>query len=335
MCGIAGFCDFSSDYLQYTDKWERILKDMRSAIAHRGPDQAGEYLRPMVGLSQARLSIRDIQGGRQPMVRQKNGVEYAIVYNGEIYNTDELKPALEAAGYQFETAADTEVVLYAYMEYGADFVTMLNGIFAIVIWDGKLNRLVLYRDRVGVKPLFYALRGNELVFGSEPKALFCHPDITPEVDMDSFRAIFGIGPARIPGCGVFKNIQEIKPGCMGVFSAEGFRESAYWTLIAREHTDDYAQTVETVSYPDSLISSSEYLRYPTIRNLSFDHPSLLCFIFLKLFALRAIIPARNVHNKTEVIINAAIPKGNRFAEGLGRAGEALRRQIHQACLLRG
>ena len=139
-------------------------------------------------------------------------------------------------------------LLYAYMEYGADFVTMLNGIFAIVIWDGKLNRLVLYRDRVGVKPLFYALRGNELVFGSEPKALFCHPDITPEVDMDSFRAIFGIGPARIPGCGVFKNIQEIKPGCMGVFSAEGFRESAYWTLIAREHTDDYAQTVETVSY---------------------------------------------------------------------------------------
>lgn len=248
MCGIAGFCDFSSDYLQCADKWERVLIDMRSAIAHRGPDQAGEYLRHTVGLSQARLSIRDIQGGRQPMIRQKNGSEYGIVYNGEIYNTDELRPALEKAGYLFETTADTEVILYAYMEYGANFVTMLNGIFAIVIWDGNLNRLVLYRDRVGVKPLFYTLRGNELVFGSEPKALFCHPDIKPQVDMDSFRAIFGIGPARIPGCGVFKNIHEIRPGYMGVFSAEGFRESAYWTLSAREHTDDYRQTVETVSY---------------------------------------------------------------------------------------
>lgn len=248
MCGIAGFSDFSSDYLQYADKWERVLIDMRSAIAHRGPDQAGEYLRHTVGLSQARLSIRDIQGGRQPMVRQKNNAEYAIVYNGEIYNTDELKPALEEAGYRFETTADTEVILYAYMEYGADFVTMLNGIFAIVIWDGNQNRLFLYRDRVGVKPLFYTLRDSELVFGSEVKALFSHPDITPEADMDSFRAIFGIGPARIPGCGVFKNIREVKPGCMGVFSAKGFRESAYWTLSAREHTDDYAKTVETVSY---------------------------------------------------------------------------------------
>jgi len=248
MCGIAGFCDFSNDFLQCADKWERVLKAMRSAIAHRGPDQTGEYLRQTVGLSQARLSIRDIQGGRQPMVRRRNDAEYAIVYNGEIYNTDELKPALEKAGYRFETTADTEVILCAYMEYGIDFVTRLNGIFAIAIWDGKLKRLVLYRDRVGVKPLFYTLRDNTLVFGSEIKALFCHPDITPEADMDSFRAIFGIGPARIPGCGVFKGIYELKPGFFGVFSAEGFKESAYWTLIAREHTDDYAQTVETVSY---------------------------------------------------------------------------------------
>ncbi len=248
MCGIAGFCDFSSDYLQYEDKWEQVLIAMRSAIAHRGPDQTGEYLTHMVGLSQARLSIRDIQGGRQPMIRQKNDAEYAIVYNGEIYNTDELKPSLEKAGYRFETTTDTEVILYAYMEYGADFVTKLNGIFAIVIWDENLNRLILYRDRVGVKPLFYTHRGNELVFGSEIKALFCHPDITPEADMDSFRSLFGIGPARIPGCGVFKDIYEIKPGCMGIFSAEGFKEFEYWKLVAREHTDNYALTVDTVSY---------------------------------------------------------------------------------------
>ncbi|MDD4688781.1 MAG: asparagine synthase (glutamine-hydrolyzing) [Eubacteriales bacterium] len=248
MCGIAGFCDFSNDYLKYADKWERVLKDMRSTIAHRGPDQDGEYLCHMVGLSQARLSIRDIQGGRQPMIRRKNDAEYAIVYNGEIYNMEELKPSLEKAGYRFETTTDTEVILYAYMEYGADFVTKLNGIFAIAIWDGKLNQLALYRDRVGVKPLFYTQCGNELVFGSEIKALFCHPNITPKADIDSFRSLFGIGPARIPGCGVFKGIYEIKPGCMCIFSAEGFKQFEYWKLIAKQHTDDYTQTVETVSY---------------------------------------------------------------------------------------
>lgn len=248
MCGIAGFCDFSKDYLQNADKWKQVLINMRSAIAHRGPDQSGEYLRQAAGLSQARLSIRDIQGGRQPMIRRKNDAEYVIVYNGEIYNTDELKPELEKSGYQFETTADTEVILYAYMEYGADFVKKLNGIYAIAIWDGALRQLVMYRDRLGVKPLFYTLRNSELVFGSEIKALFSHPYVKPEADMDSFRSIFGIGPARIPGCGVFKNINELKPGCMGIFSAEGFRESAYWTLIAREHTDNYSQTVDTVSY---------------------------------------------------------------------------------------
>ncbi len=248
MCGIAGFSDFQNDFLLDADRWKRVLVDMRTAIARRGRDQTGEYLRANVGFAHTRLSIRDIPGGRQPMVRSAGGADYAIVYNGEIYNTDELKPELQKAGYEFRTTTDTEVILYAYMEYGAGFAEKLNGIFAAAVWDGRLERLVLCRDRAGVKPLFYSIRDGALIFGSEIKALFRHPAVTPEVDMDSFREIFGMGPARTPGCGVFKNIREVRPGCLAVFSREGFRETPYWTLQAREHTDGYPRTVETVSY---------------------------------------------------------------------------------------
>lgn len=248
MCGIAGFCDFQGDFTHEQDRWTKVLIAMREAIAHRGKDQTGEYLDKNIGLSHTRLSIRDLSGGRQPMLRQVQGADYGIVYNGEVYNTDELMPQLKQKGYVFETTSDTEVILYAYMEYGFDFVSKLNGIFAFAIWDGKENRLLLYRDRVGVKPLFYTVKNNGLVFGSEIKALFCHPQIKPQADRDSFREIFGLGPARSAGCGVFKGINEIKPGCFAIFSREGFREHTYWSLKAMPHTDSYKETVDKVSY---------------------------------------------------------------------------------------
>ena len=248
MCGIAGFCRFEEDFTQDRARWTRVLTEMREALAHRGRDQTGEYLRACVGLAHTRLSIRDLSGGAQPMVRRGARGEYAIVYNGEIYNTDELIPDLTRRGFRFETTCDTEVILCAYMAYGPDFASRLNGIFALAIWDGAERRLVLCRDRVGVKPLFYTEKGRTLVFGSEPKALFCHPQVTPEADLGSFREIFGIGPARTPGCGVFKGIKEVKPGCLAVFSPEGFREFPYWSLTARPHTDSYPETVETVSF---------------------------------------------------------------------------------------
>ncbi len=248
MCGIAGFCDFQGDFTYEKDRWAKVLIAMRKAIAHRGSDQTGEYLDKNVGLSHTRLSIRDLSGGRQPMLRQVKGADYGIVYNGEIYNTDELMPQLKQRGYSFETASDTEVILYAYIEYGLDFVSKLNGIFAFAIWDGRENRLLLYRDRVGVKPLFYTIKNGLLVFGSEIKALFCHPQIKPQADMDSFREIFGLGPARTAGCGVFKGINEIKPGHLAIFSREGFREHTYWSLKAVPHTDGYRETVDKVSY---------------------------------------------------------------------------------------
>lgn len=220
---------------------------MRLAIAHRGRDQTGEYLRRHVGLSHTRLSIRDLAGGAQPMLRCRGDREYGIVYNGEIYNAEELKRDLCRRGYRFETTCDTEVILCGYMEYGMEVAEKLNGIYAFAIWDSEQERLFLCRDRMGVKPLFYTVKEDTLVFGSEPKALFAHPLVHPEADLDSFREIFGVGPARTPGCGVFRGLREVKPGCVVEFSRAGIREHPYWVLEARPHTDSYAQTVETVS----------------------------------------------------------------------------------------
>lgn len=248
MCGIAGFCDLGADFTQSRGQWSSVLVDMRRAIAHRGHDQTGEYLSSAVGLAHTRLSIRDVAGGRQPMCRSRGGADYAIVYNGEVYNTDELVPDLREKGYVFETTCDTEVILYAYMEYGPDCASLLNGIFAFAIWDGREQRLVLCRDRLGIKPLFYTVQNGLLVFGSELKALFAHPSVTPQADEDSFREIFAIGPARTSGCGVFKGIREVRPGCLAVLSREGFTERPYWVLEAKEHTESYAETVEHVAF---------------------------------------------------------------------------------------
>ena len=248
MCGIAGFCNFQQNYLNQKLHWDKILSEMHRVLSHRGNDNFGNYLRETVGLSHARLSIRDIENGSQPMVRSANGAEYAIVYNGEIYNTGELMPELLSAGYKFSTSSDTEVILYAYIHYGAGFVTKLNGIFSFAIWDSNAKKLFLYRDRVGVKPLFYTCLDGTLVFGSEPKALFCHPLIAPSIDMESLREILAIGPARTPGNGVFCGIHEVLPGHMMCFSPDGHTEHEYWDLTSREHTDDYQTTVGTVSY---------------------------------------------------------------------------------------
>lgn len=252
MCGISGFCSFKQNLFDQRSRWEQILHDMHESLAHRGGDASGIYLRPQVGMAHARLSIRDIAGGIQPMIRTmgygRQAREYAICYNGEIYNTDELIPGLKQKGYRFQTSCDTEVILYAYMAYGPDFVRRLNGIFAFAIWDGRRQQLFLYRDRAGIKPNFYTIQNGMLVFGSEPKALFCHPDVEPELTTEGMREVLAIGPARTPGVGVFKGIGEVKPGHYLCYGREGLREFPYWDVETREHADSYEQTVETVSF---------------------------------------------------------------------------------------
>lgn len=247
MCGIAGFYHKEKDYRGRAEYYRSLLTAMHQALWHRGPDDEGIYLSRHCGLAHSRLSIIDLQGGHQPMVRNKDGRTSAIVYNGELYNTEELRQMLEIRGCQFTTTSDTEVILTGVMEMGPEFVKKMNGIFAFAVWDTAGQKLYLFRDPMGVKPLFYTWCGEELIFASELKGIFAHPSPKPEVDKNGWNEIFGIGPARSGGCGVFKNVHEVLPGEYLVCSREGFHRQKYWKLESHPHEDSYERTIETVS----------------------------------------------------------------------------------------
>lgn len=247
MCGIAGFYHKEKDYRERAEYYRSLLTAMHEALWHRGPDDEGIYLSRHCGLAHSRLSIIDIQGGHQPMVRNKDGRTCAIVYNGELYNTEELRQMLEIRGCQFTTSSDTEVILTGVMEMGPEFVKKMNGIFAFAVWDTAGQKLYLFRDPMGVKPLLYTWCGEELIFASELKGIFAHPLPKPEVDRNGWNEIFGIGPARSGGCGVFKGVNEVLPGEYLVCGKEGFHKKKYWELKSHPHEDNYEKTVETVS----------------------------------------------------------------------------------------
>ena len=248
MCGIAGFYNPHDHYLKEKIHYETVLADMAGRQRHRGPDDSGLYLAEHGGLSHARLSIIDLSGGRQPMVKSGSGQTFAIVYNGELYNTDELRQELMAAGYSFQTSSDTEVILAGYMEYGPDFVKRLNGIFAFAIMDTALNRLCLFRDRAGVKPLFYTVRGEELIFSSELKGILAYPGVKAQLDRRGLNEVFSIGPARTYGCGVLKDMEELLPGHYLICTPDGIRQQSYWKLVSRPHEDSYERTIEKTSF---------------------------------------------------------------------------------------
>ncbi|MFI3115899.1 MAG: asparagine synthase (glutamine-hydrolyzing) [Clostridia bacterium] len=246
MCGISGFSSFKQNYIANNNGYYiDTLQKMRLSIKHRGFDQAGEYLNEHIGFSHTRLSIRDISGGKQPMIKHFNGFDYAICYNGEIYNVDELNLQTE---FDFETTCDTEAILFAYIKYGEECVKHLNGIFSFAIWDNAKKQLFLARDHLGVKPLFYTLIDDELIFASEIKALFANEKVKPILNLDSFREIFSVGPARTMGNGVFKNINELLAGHFAIFNENSFKVCKYWDLESKPHLDNYEQTVDKVSY---------------------------------------------------------------------------------------
>lgn len=248
MCGISGFCNFDQDYREKKSFWENHLTLMQQTLAHRGDDDTTPCLFAHAGLSHARSGSRDARGCAQPTMRRQDPDTCAVACNGKIYNADELIPELTRAGYVFRTSSDTEVILYAYLHYGADFVSRLNGVFALAVWDEEKETLFLYRDRAGIKPLFYAVKDGTLLFGSEPKALFAYPGFSPAITADSLREILALGPARTPGCGVFKDVSEVLPGHYLTFTRDGIRQHLYWDLTSRPHTDSYADTVEKVSF---------------------------------------------------------------------------------------
>lgn len=248
MCGIAGFYHREKDYGENEMHYYLLLERMHQQLQRRGPDDAGVYLTRHCGLSHSRLSIIDISGGHQPMVRTAGGKTCAIVYNGELYNGDELRHMLKERGWTFETTCDTEVILVGFMEFGPEFVQKLNGIFAFAAFDSREETLYLFRDPMGVKPLFYTIQEGELIFASELKGILAHPWVKAEIDQKGFNEIFGIGPARSPGCGVLKGIYEVRPGEFLICRKEGIQKNTYWKLESHPHTDSYERTIETVSF---------------------------------------------------------------------------------------
>ena len=248
MCGIAGFSNPKEKYQKTPDVWMKILNTMNQVQKHRGPDDEGTYLDDGCGLAHVRLSIIDLKNGHQPMLRKKDQNECAVIFNGEIYNMVPLKQELERKGARFQTTSDTEVILVGYMRYGISFIEKLNGIFAIAIWDGALEKLYLIRDRLGVKPLFYCRRGDTLVFSSELKGLFQYPGIEPVIDREGLGEVFGLGPAKTYGKGVFRGVLEVLPGHFLEYGKEGLKDQAYWKLEAKQHEDTPEQTVEKTSW---------------------------------------------------------------------------------------
>jgi asparagine synthase (glutamine-hydrolyzing) len=245
MCGIAGFFNAYANYQNNYGWAKETIENMNSQLVHRGPDDNGIYISQNFALGHNRLSIIDLSTGHQPMIRNINGKAFGIVYNGEVYNMDELKDELKAKGWEFSTTSDTEVILVSYLEYGYDFVNRLNGIFAFGIMDEQKNELILYRDRCGIKPLFYSVKDESVVFASEIKALFKYPEIKPKLDINGLNEIFSIGPSKTYGCGVFKDINEVLPGNYIICSDKGLKEIEYWKVESKPHEDNFEKTVQT------------------------------------------------------------------------------------------
>ncbi len=248
MCGIAGFCKVGVDFLKDENRWKQILNNINAVQKHRGPNEEGIFISKFCGLCHVRLSIIDLKNGQQPMTRKFCGEKSTIVYNGEIYNAKELKVELEKKGVKFKTNSDTEVILMGHMVYGNSFVEKLNGIFAYAIWNEHKKELLLCRDRVGVKPLFYTVYDGNFIFSSEIKGLFEYPGVKRRVDKEGLCEIFGLGPAKTPGKGVFKDVFEILPGHIVKISEKGIRQIEYWRLQSKPHEDSLEKTIEKTSY---------------------------------------------------------------------------------------
>lgn len=229
MCGIVGIAKLNKQ-----DAVDGLhVRQMLSMIRHRGPDEFGIYQDNHVGLGSARLSIIDLATGQQPITNEDESCW--IVFNGEIFNYIELRQQLEKQGHCFTTQSDTEVILHLYEEYGIECLSHLNGQFALAIWDSRKERLFLGRDRMGIRPLFYAERNGMLVFGSEIKAILTHPSIQAEIDPESLHQIFTCWTTLSPNT-AFKNILELPPGHYLVAQDQSIHVAPYWELDFQEDT---------------------------------------------------------------------------------------------------
>ena len=240
MCAIAGIIGLPAD--------EKTLGAMLQSMHRRGPDAEGTYSAEEATLLHARLIIRDPEGGKQPMHLAWAGEKYTIVYNGELYNTEEIRKELEETGHTFLGYSDTEVVLHAYAQFGEGCLSRFNGIFAFGIWEEKRKRLFLARDRIGVKPLFYMRHSGGLLFASEMKTILEYPSVQARLDEQGAAQLILLGPGRLPGSGVFRDMEEIEPGCCAFYEDGRLNVRRYWKLTDGEHRESFGETLEHVRF---------------------------------------------------------------------------------------
>ena len=240
MCAIAGILGLTYN--------EPIIRSMLRTMQHRGPDSNGVAMTAGSCLLHSRLAIIDPQGGQQPMKLRWQGRGYTLVYNGELYNTEELRSELIKLGHVFVGHSDTEVLLHAFAQWGEACLEKLNGIYAFAVWIRETKSLFLARDRMGVKPLFYVLHGGGFLFASEMKTLLEYPGVERKLDADGVGEILLLGPGRTPGSGILRGIFEIEPGCYGWYKDGKLQIRRYWELKDREHNETFEQTAEHVRY---------------------------------------------------------------------------------------
>jgi len=240
MCGITGWVNLNADI----ENEHEILFKMTDTLKKRGPDDSGFYFSKHAILGHRRLVVVDPKGGAQPMTKKIGDNTYTIVYNGELYNTEDVRKILIDNGFNFSSYSDTEVLLVSYIFWGEDCVNHINGIYAFGVWNEKQQKLFLARDPLGVKPLFYTTQDNCLIFGSEIKTLLAHPKVQPILDKQGLTELFGFGPARPLGSGIFKNISELPPSFSLNYSKEGIKTKEYWKLTAKAHDENLSTTSE-------------------------------------------------------------------------------------------
>lgn len=251
MCGIAGWVDWTRDVSLHRE-W---VVGMGETLTSRGPDTRGDWFSTHCGLAHRRLIVVDPAGGTQPMLRRFGERTMVLVYNGELYNTAELRDELLAKGHTFESYSDTEVVLHAIAEWGLAATEKFNGIFAFAVWDNQSQELLLGRDRLGVKPLFFAQLGQGVLFGSELKAILAHPEFPRRIGAEGLAEILAVGPARTPGHGIFENVQELRPGHVARIRNNEWHIQAYWKLNSWTHEEDEETTARRVH--DLLVDTVE------------------------------------------------------------------------------
>ncbi|MEV8435750.1 asparagine synthase (glutamine-hydrolyzing) [Actinosynnema sp. NPDC051121] len=240
MCGITGWVSFDRDLTRERE----MLEAMTRTMACRGPDAHGTWFARHAALGHRRLAVIDLPGGAQPMsVRTPNG-EVSLVYSGEAYNFVELRDELVREGERFTTSSDTEVVLRGYLRWGAALADRLNGMYAFAIWDERDRKLVMIRDRLGIKPLYYYPTPDGILFGSEPKAILANPLARKVVDADGLRESLAF--TFTPGHAIWAGMRQVEPGTVVTVDVDGVRERTYWRLETRTHEDDLETTVGRV-----------------------------------------------------------------------------------------